>query len=63
MLCQELLLFFSEAFLELVLDLLLLVLQLTLQVEEAFVNVLHLLELEALQLLLNLFEQLAVFVV
>ena len=62
-LCEELLFLLFEAFLELILDFLLLVFQLPLEVEEAFVDVFHLLELETLQLLLDLLEQFTILIV
>lgn len=60
---HELLLLLLEPLVELVLYFLLFVLQFLLQVKEPLVDVLHLLELQPLQLLLNLLQQLAVLVI
>ena len=60
---QELLLLLLEPLFKFILDLLLLVFKFLLQVEEAFVDVLHLLEFEPLELFLHLFEQLAIFII
>jgi hypothetical protein len=60
---QELLLLLLEPLFKFVLDLLLLVFKFLLQVEEAFVDILHLLEFESLELFLHLLEQLAIFII
>lgn len=60
---QKLLFLLFEPLVKLILDLCLLVLQLLLQVKESLIDVLHLLELESLQLFLHLLEQFAIFIV
>lgn len=60
---QKLLFLLLETLLELILYLLFLIFKLLLQVEEALVNILHLLKFQPLQLLLHLLEQLTVLVI
>lgn len=63
MLCQELLLLFLKSLFKLILNLLLLIFKFLLEVKEALVDILHLLEFESFKFFLYLFQQLRVFIV